>query len=31
MPDHIILKLSRLLENSVIDMIPTYGNILFNR
>ena len=27
MPDHIILKLSRYLENSTNYMIPTYGNI----
>ena len=29
MPDHIILKLSRYLENSTNNMIPTYRNILF--
>ena len=31
MPDHIILKLSRYLENSTNNMIPTHRNILFNR
>jgi len=30
-PVHIILKLSRYLENSTNKMIPTYRNILFNR
>jgi len=29
-PDHIILKLSRYLENSTKNMIPTFRNILFN-
>ena len=31
MPDHIILKLSRILDNSTKNMIQTYRNILFNR
>jgi len=30
-PDHIILKLSRYLENSTNIMIPIHHNILFNR
>jgi len=30
MPDHIILKLSRYLENSTNNKIPTHHNILFN-
>src|SRR6218665_305435 len=28
---HIIIKLSRYLDNSTRNMIPTYQNILFNR
>jgi len=31
MPDHIILKLSRYLDNSTTNMVPTHHNILFNR
>src|SRR6218665_1727804 len=31
MPDRIIPKLSRYLENSIKNMIPTHGNILFNK
>jgi len=30
MPDHVILKLSRYLENSTNNMIPTHHNILFS-
>ena len=29
-PDHIIIKLSRYVENSTKDMIPKHRNILFN-
>src|SRR6218665_1703981 len=31
MPDHIILKLSRYLENTINNMIPIHRSILFNR
>jgi len=30
MPDHIIIKLSRYLEKSTKNMIPTHRSILFN-
>jgi len=30
MPDHITLKLSRYLDNSTNNIIPTHRNILFN-
>jgi len=30
MPDHIILKLSRYLENSTNNTIPAHRNILVN-
>jgi len=30
MPDHIILKLCRHLDNSTTNMIQAYRNILFN-